>query len=70
MRISGGRHLSCRFCRQIRSLPTQRQPSRSVVGVRTFSDKKDGKDGSSYEEDYLYDEEGNEKIRPGGGKGR
>jgi hypothetical protein len=41
-----------------------------VVGVRTFSDKKDGQDDRLYEQDYLYDEDGNEKIRPGGGKGR
>lgn len=42
----------------------------SLSGVRSFSGKKDESDGNSYENDYIYDEEGNEKIRPGAGKAR
>lgn len=42
----------------------------SLTGVRNFSSKKDENDGNSYENDYIYDEEGHEKIRPGAGKAR
>ena len=40
------------------------------MSIRNFSNGKDGNGGNSYENDYIYDEEGNEKIRPGGGKTR
>lgn len=41
-----------------------------LSGVRFFFGKKDESDGNLYENDYIYDEEGNEKIRFGVGKVR
>lgn len=58
-----------KYLQQILSSSRKWQPL-SLSGVRSFSGKKDESDGNSYENDYIYDEEGNEKIRPGAGKAR
>ncbi|XP_062576682.1 FAD-dependent oxidoreductase domain-containing protein 1-like [Saccostrea cucullata] len=70
MRLNHRKLLTCHLCRQFRSILAQKHPSASVTGVRSLSDNKKGNGGNSYEDDYIYDEEGNEKIRPGGGKPR
>lgn len=58
-----------KYLQQILSSSRKWQPL-SLSGVRSFSGKKDESDCNSYENDYIYDEEGNEKIRPGAGKAR
>lgn len=58
-----------KYLQQILS-SSRKCPPLSLTGVRNFSSKKDENDGNSYENDYIYDEEGHEKIRPGAGKAR